>query len=268
MMFKKIFTAFFLFSFCCAQEFCLKAPLDHDWIKKRYKRRKSTDPIHVCIIVHNLGMHKQIAKNILQILPTNICISISPYPEELKDLTEKIIKDGHDLLFVQPVSFYRNTSNPVDPYRVDLQNLQNKNTTSAQNVLKRMPPSTKALIADEVSPVLKDEEALTPILEGLKEKKIPIISPEIALDDDFRTICKKHSIPCYEADYYIDANKKYEEVTELLDRALLLATTTGTLLLVVDAHLFNVKEVLEWVQKNQNDTFKIISLHEYLKLFE
>ncbi|CAO4837383.1 MAG: hypothetical protein CNLJKLNK_00842 [Holosporales bacterium] len=270
MMFKKIvllFLLFLLFPFCVAQNTCLKAPIDHDWIKKRYKKRKDSDPVHVCVVVHNLGMHKQIAKKILHILPPAVSVSISPYPQSLDDLVQKIAKDGHNLLFVQPVSYYRNTSSPVDPYRVDLQNLQNKNIISAQNTFKKMPQGVKAIIAEEASPVLKDEQALTPILDALKEKKIPIISPEMALDDDFRNICKKHNVPCFEADYYIDFEKKYEDVVGILERALNLATTTGTLLLVVDAHLFNVKEVLEWIQKNQNTTFKLVCLDDYLKLF-
>ncbi|CAO5675815.1 MAG: hypothetical protein NEHIOOID_00593 [Holosporales bacterium] len=266
-MLKKVILFFSLVAFCFAQNTCLKAPIDHDWIKKRYKKRKDSDPVHVCVIVHNLGMHKQIAKKILHILPSAVCVSMSPYPQNLDDLVKQIAKDDHDLLFVQPVSYYRNTSSPVDPYRVDLQNLQSKNTTSAQNTFKKMPQGVKAIIAEEASPVLKDEQALLPILEGLKEKKIPIISPEMALDDDFRNICKKHEVPCFEADYYIDIEKKYEEVVGILERALNLATTTGTLLLVVDAHLFNVKEVLEWIQKNQNATFKLISFDGYLKLF-
>lgn len=242
----------------------LGLPIDKKWAEKRYKKREKGQKIRICVVVNNFGIHYGVSNLILNRIPREFSLSISPYANDINRLLRKINLNAHDCLFIQPMSTFSDTDDTQDPYRLNIHYDDDRLFLIVDRTLKLMPCKAIAVSSDHASPVLKNFKTLTHLLCALKEKKLPFFSPEMALDNDLRRICKAHEIPCFEADYYITNIMPYADVLEILKRAKELAIKTGFLLLAVDAQYFNIKEVVDWLQKFPQEKIELISLKDVI----
>jgi len=262
----KAFLIFLLLisSLFARKELCVDWPFDEKWISRRYHKRKESDPIRICVIVHNFGLNPYQDGKILDLIPGAFSLSLSPYNGYTRRYLQSLTDLGHNLLYIQPLGWYRQTNDAMDPYRVDVRHKPETNQINVERNLRLKPDGVLGIMVDEASPVLKDEETLKIILSEVKKYGLPIVSAEMAIDDDFRKYCEKEKIIVIEADYYITNKMDKFEIGQLLNRCEDLAVKTGCLLIAVDATALHVQEVTQWLAKFSSQPITLLSLKEYI----
>lgn len=235
----------------------IEFPLQKEWLEKRYTKRDTKTKVKLFFIVHNLGFNASTTAKILKILPKNISISLTPYVKQSKDTLKIIKQKGHHVLWVQPMELYRQPNTVSDPYRLSRYKDKQHNIESVTNTLSDMPGSTVGVIADETSPVLRDEETLLTLLLELKKRKLTLLSPEMSVNSEFMNLCHTHGVKCDEADYSISRTDTPSNVVSLLNRAKELGEQTGYAICVIDAHMPYVVTLLEWCSRLDKKQFEL-----------
>jgi polysaccharide deacetylase 2 family uncharacterized protein YibQ len=243
----------------------LEVPISKEWAKKHYKKRCDGDDIRLCVIVNNFGLIEKKARSLLRIMPEAFSLAISPYKLPSQKIMKSISNNGHNIIFLQPVAPYRNTHSTQDPYRMsaDYEPSQNKGISLKTTML--IPKDVVGVMVDEISSLLKDKNSLSLLLENLKEKKLPLILPEMPLDNESRSICESMDVEIYEADYYISKFSTENEASETLNRLKDLLLKTGYALLVIDEDIEKISTLIDWLQLFLKDQpLKLISFKEVL----
>ena len=235
----------------------IEFPLKNEWLEKRYTKRDENSKVKLFFIVHNLGLNYATTTKILKILPKNISISLTPYVKQRKNTLKIIKQKGYDVLWIQPMELYRQPNTVSDPYRLSRYKDHKYNLESVINTLSDMPGSTVGVIADETSPVLRDEEALSTLLLELKKRNLPLLSPEMSVNSEFMDLCHTHGVKCEEADYAISRNHTPSDVISLLNRVKELGEQTGYAICVIDAHWPYVVTLLEWCSRLDKKQFEL-----------
>jgi polysaccharide deacetylase 2 family uncharacterized protein YibQ len=257
-VFCKLFFFFLIFPLCAQDDFLLQKEI----IEKRYKLKSKDQKVKICVVIHNFGKYDRISNNILNRIPSSFALSLSSYHSLSKELIEKIKILKNPVLFIQPVGHFNNNDSLEDPYRLNIFHDNNQNRLITEQTLKTIPLKIVGIATEQGSFVLQNEINIKTLLDYLKEKKIPLFLPEMPINHNIHKICAKFEVPLFEADYYVKKEFSFEEVLVLLERAKDLAFVTGFLLLSVEEHIFNVKTVIDWLQKMPQDEIELISFKD------
>lgn len=256
----KLFFFFLIIPLFAQEDFFLKK----DIIEKRYKHKPKDQKVKICVIIHNFGKHDWISNNILNRIPPAFTLSLSPYHALSKDLMNKVKHLKNNIIFIQPVSNFNNKDSLEDPYRLNIFHDQEQNRLIALQTLKIIPLKIIGLSTDQGSFVLQNELNIKPLIDYLKEKNCPLFLPEMPINHNIHKICDKFKVPLFTADYYIKKECSNEEITLLLEQAKDLAFVTGFLLLAVEENIFNVKTVIDWLQKMPQNDIELISFKDVI----
>lgn len=238
----------------------IEFPLKKEWLEKRYTKRDMKNKVKLFFIVHNLGLNLATTKKIIEMLPKNISISLTPYVKPNQSILKIIKQKGCHVLWIQPMELYRQPNAASDPYRLSRYKDQKHNIESVTNALSDMPGSTVGVIADETSPVLRDEETLSTLLIELKKRKLSLLSPEMSVNSEFMDLCSAHGVKGDEADYVISRTDTASDVVSLLNRVKDLGEQTGYAICVMDAHTPHIVMLLNWFSRLDKEQFE---LHPY-----
>ncbi|CAO5683322.1 MAG: hypothetical protein HEEMFOPI_00914 [Holosporales bacterium] len=243
----------------------LKLPVSKEWVKKHYGKRNEKSEMKLCVIINNFGMNQKVARSVLRIIPKEFTLAMAGYQKISSPILEYIAREGHETLYIQPVQPYRESHSTQDPYRMNIEYDVNMNKGIVLKTLMLMPEKALGVIFDEPSALLKDQQALSPLLFELKEKKLPLISPEMPIDDETRKICEDVGVKFYQADYNISKDLPLKNISEILLRLKDLLQKTGYALLVVDADIERISLLMDWLQLLLKDEkINLISFREVL----
>lgn len=259
-VFCKLFLFFCILPLSANDSFLLKK----DLIEKRYKHKPKDQKIKICVVIHNFGKHDRISNTVLNRIPGDFAISLSPYHALSKDLIKKVKALKNNVLFIQPAGHFNNTDNLGDPYRLNIYHDKVQNDIVIGQTLKTIPLKTVGIAMEQGSFVLQNEENIKTLFAYLKEKNHPLFLPEMPLNHNIHKICEKFKVPIFEADYYVKKEYTFDEVTAILERAKDLAFVTGFLLLAVEEHIFNVKTVIDWLQKMPQDEIELVPFKDLI----
>jgi polysaccharide deacetylase 2 family uncharacterized protein YibQ len=259
-VFCKLFFFFLILPLCADDSFLLKK----DLIEKRYKHKSKDQKIKICVIIHNFGKHDRISNIVLNRIPGEFALSLSPYHALSKDLIKKVKILKNNILFIQPTGHFNNSDNLGDPYRLNIYHDKVQNDIITEQTLKIIPLKIVGIAMEQGSFVLQNEENIKTLFDYLKEKNRPLFLPEMPLNHNIHKICEKFKVQLFEADYYVKKEYAFDEVTALLERAKDLAFVTGFLLLAVEEHIFNLKTVIDWLQKMPQDEIQLVSFKDLI----
>lgn len=237
----------------------IEFPLKKDWLEKRYTKRDTNSKVKLFFIVHNLGLNTTTTKKILEILPKEVAISLSPYVKQSENILKTINKREGPVFWIQPMELYRQPNDVIDPYCLSRYKEKAQNINSITNSLSDMPNCVTGIIAEETSPVLRDEETLSILLTELKKRKLPLLSPEISVNSEFMNLCDTYGVTCDEADYFISRTNTESDVVSLLNRVQELGEQTGYVVCVIDAHMPYVVMFLDWYNRLNKEHFELSS---------
>jgi polysaccharide deacetylase 2 family uncharacterized protein YibQ len=235
----------------------IEFPLKKSCLEKRYKKREANAKVKLFFIVHNLGINTLTTTKILEILPKEVAVSFSPYVKPSESIVKNILKSKRPVFWVQPMELYRQQKAISDPYRLSRYKDNTHNINSVKNCLFDMPNFVTGIIAEETSPVLRDKETLSILLAELKKRNLPLLSPEMSVNNEFMNLCETNGITCDEADYCISRTNTMSDVVLLLKRVQELGEQTGYVICVIDAHMPYITMFLDWHKKLNKEQFEL-----------
>lgn len=238
----------------------VQLPLEKEYIEKRYKKRDPAKKVKIVCILQNFGF--ELDNKMISLLPKEMTIALSPYVSFKKEELNLLKDFTH--LWVQPMEFYRKGIDHADPLRVTRSRDESENTEAFKATMVNMPKSVVGLIAEETSPVLRDKQTITPLLQYVKTKKLPLISPEASINHEFLGFCKVNGVKCLEADYAIQITDNLQTALDILKRVKDLGEKTGYAVVVLDTQKQLVTELLEWLHKLPKEQFELVSIKEVL----
>lgn len=139
----------------------------------REHRHNNAAP-RIAIIVGGLGLNPALTEKAIETLPPNVSLAFAPYAKDLEFWTEKARKDGHEILIELPMESYGPNQEALGAAGLLSSRTEAENLQRLDWLMSRFSgyfAATNYLGARFSA----DEDALTPILEKLREAGVAYI---------------------------------------------------------------------------------------------
>ncbi len=213
----------------------------------------------IAIVISGLGLNKSLTDAAIQNLPPTVSFAFSPYAEQLTDRLAAARTAGHEALLMVPMEPHNYPKNDPGPHSL-------LTTLSAADNMKRLhwvlsrTTGYVGLLNDMGSRFTASEEAMTPVLQELKDRGILFMDARTSQYSVGAKLARNLRTPRAINNRYIDNTATEEDIAQRLQELESLAKAYGAAAGVGRLYPVTLRTVATWAEGLSARGFELVPL--------
>ena len=203
------------------------------------------DKPRIAILVTDIGLNSKSSTLAIENLPGQIDLAFSPYGRSLQDWMDKAREKGHEGFLMLPTEPLNYPDSDPGPHTLIADLSERENMARLDWILSRVAGYV-GVVNHMGSKFTASEEALTPVINDLKDRGLMIVDARSTRFSMAARIARRVSMPRAINDRYIDNVMTSEEIQKQLAELEKTANTFGAALGLARALPITIKELAAW----------------------
>lgn len=217
----------------------------------------SDDKPKIALLVMDIGLNSKNSESAINDLPGQVDMAFSPYGRNLQSWMDKAREKGHEGFLMVPTEPLNYPSNDPGPHTLVSDISSRDNLLRLDWVLSQLTGYV-GVVNHMGSKFTASEEALTPILEDLKQRGLMIIDSRSTRFSLAARIARRINMPRAVNDRYIDNELSSQAIQSQLTELEKTATTFGAALGLARATPITINEIQKWAFSLESKNIELV----------
>lgn len=217
------------------------------WIEYAHPFETKDRRPRIAIVMTGLGLAKTITKAVIEVLPSQISLSFSPFSQDLDLWVEIAKKGGHELLVDVPMEPVNYPTNDPGPFTLLTSLNEVENLNRLEWALSRMVGYV-GVVSHRGSQFTISEAALGLVLDNLKTRGLMFIDNRQTSRSIATELATALQLPRVFSNLFIDADPSINGIARRLKELERIALDTGASVGLAQPYPITIDTLAAWVQ--------------------